>query len=64
MKYELRLQMNFRSAFGELKRQTKDNVSCSEKAMLCRHLKATNVTIGQLHIPRKHMTQFERDVAL
>ena len=29
MKYELQLQMNFRSAFGELKRQTKDNVSCS-----------------------------------
>ena len=30
MKYELQLQMNFRSAFGELKRQTKDNVSCSD----------------------------------
>jgi len=32
MKYELRLQMNFRSAFGELKRQTKDKVSCSVNA--------------------------------
>jgi hypothetical protein len=29
MKYELQLQMDFRSAFGELKRQSKDNVSCS-----------------------------------
>ena len=29
MKYELQLQINFQSAIGELKRQTKDNVSCS-----------------------------------
>ena len=34
MKYELQLQMNFRSAFGELKRQTKDNVSCSDTSFL------------------------------
>ena len=34
MKYELQLQMNFRSAFGELKRQTKDNVSCSESDVI------------------------------
>ena len=34
MKYELQLQMNFRSAFGELKRQTKDNVSCSAIVLL------------------------------
>jgi hypothetical protein len=26
MKYDIQLQMNFRSVFGELKRQTKDNV--------------------------------------
>jgi len=25
--------------------------------------KAANVTTGQLYIPRKHVTQFERDVA-
>ena len=35
-----------------------------QKAMICYHFKATHATIVQLYIPRTHVTQFKRDVAL